>query len=138
MIKPVRDFKSLQFLKRDILARERIHLLDATHLTFIQAISPPTSDDGQRFGWTRARNALRAYQPGSSFEDIRNGVKRVFQQQQRAQYKDQNPKFALFLGRIEKEVKQVFIEYKEMPHKLNFTATAATVSTICMAICNNK
>ena len=44
MIKPVRDFKFLQFLKRNILAIERIHLIDATHLTFIQAISQPKSD----------------------------------------------------------------------------------------------
>ena len=44
MIKPVRDFQFLQFLKRDILAIERIHLIDATHLTFIQAISQPKSD----------------------------------------------------------------------------------------------
>ena len=66
MIKPVRDFKFLQFLKRNILAIERIQLIDATQLTFIQAISQLKSDDGQRLGWTRARNVLRAYQPVAS------------------------------------------------------------------------
>ena len=46
MIKPVRDF--IQFLKRNTLTIERIYLIDATHLTFIQAISQLNSDDGQR------------------------------------------------------------------------------------------
>ena len=69
-------FQYFRFVKRDILAIERIRIRDATHLTFIQAISQVKEPDGTKLGWQRARRVLGNYHPDTPIESFQYQVER--------------------------------------------------------------
>ena len=74
IIKKTRGLQFFRFVKRDILAIERIRIRDAIHLTFIQAISQVKEPDGTKLGWQRARRVLGNYHPDRPIESFQYQV----------------------------------------------------------------
>ena len=76
IIKKTRGLQFYRFVKRDILAIERIRIRDANHLTFIQAISQVKEPDGTKLSWQRARRVLGNYHPNRPIESFQYQVER--------------------------------------------------------------